>query len=116
MKEIFQFSLFCFYLQVPDHEGRAGMAAIVDPNNALDITTLAERFDKTLPPYARPIFIRVLQKMNMTGTFKIKKTELQEDGFDPFKVKDKLYFRSGKEYVPLTSQLYEDILKGLLRV
>ncbi|KDR22229.1 hypothetical protein L798_01835, partial [Zootermopsis nevadensis] len=73
-------------------------------------------FDKTLPPYARPIFIRVLQKMNMTGTFKIKKTELQEDGFDPFKVKDKLYFRSGKEYVPLTSQLYEDILKGLLRV
>jgi solute carrier family 27 fatty acid transporter 1/4 len=116
MNKIFQFTLFYFCFQVPDHEGRAGMAAIADPNNTLDIRTLVEGLDKTLPSYARPIFIRVLQKMDMTGTFKFKKSELQEDGFDPFKVKDKLYFRSGKDYVPLTSQLYQDILKGLVRL
>jgi solute carrier family 27 fatty acid transporter 1/4 len=92
------------------------MAAIADPNNALNIKTLAEGLDRTLPLYARPIFVRVMEKMDMTGTFKIKKAELQEDGFDPLKVKDKLYFRSGKEYVPLTSQLYQDIVKGLVRM
>jgi solute carrier family 27 fatty acid transporter 1/4 len=92
------------------------MAAIADPDNTLDIKTLTGALEKTLPPYARPVFIRVLEKMDITGTFKIKKTELQEDGFDPLKVKDKLYFRSGKEYVPLTSQLYQDILDGLMTI
>jgi solute carrier family 27 fatty acid transporter 1/4 len=92
------------------------MAAIADPNNALDIQSLADGLDKTLPSYARPIFIRVLEKMEMTGTFKIKKTELQEDGFDPSKIKDKLYVRSGKEYVPLTSHLYQDLLKGVTKI
>ncbi|PNF41524.1 hypothetical protein B7P43_G13038 [Cryptotermes secundus] len=103
-------------VQVPDQEGRAGMAAIADPNNTLDIKSLANGLEKTLPSYARPIFIRVLEKMDITGTFKIKKIELQEDGFDPSKIKDKLYVRSGKEYVPLTSQLYQDILKGAIKI
>ncbi|PSN39832.1 hypothetical protein C0J52_19191 [Blattella germanica] len=103
-------------VQVPEQEGKAGMAAIADPNNMLDFKSLADGLDKTLPMYARPIFIRVLGKLDMTGTFKIKKNELQNDGFDPIKIKDKLYFRSGKEYVPLTTQLYQDILKGVIRV
>ncbi|KAJ4449464.1 hypothetical protein ANN_00863 [Periplaneta americana] len=103
-------------VQVPDQEGRAGMAAIADPNKSLDFKNLAEYLDKTLPSYARPIFIRVLEEMDMTGTFKIKKNELQEDGFDPIRIKDKIYFRSGKDYVPLTSQLYQDILKGIVRI
>ena len=92
------------------------MAAIADPNNDIDFRALADGLDKTLPSYARPIFIRVLKNMDMTGTFKIKKTELVEDGFDPLKIKDRIYFRSGKEYVPLTSQLYHDILKGIVRI
>lgn len=103
-------------VQVPEQEGKAGMAAIADPGNDLDFKALADGLDQTLPAYARPIFIRILGKMDMTGTFKIKKNELQEDGFDPIKIKDRLYFRFGKEYVPLTSQLYQDILKGLVRV
>lgn len=116
MNKIFHLSLSYVYCQVPDQEGRAGMAAIADPNNALDIKSLADGLEKTLPSYARPIFIRVLEKMDITGTFKIKKTELQKDGFDPSKIKDKLYVRSGKEYVPMTSQLYQNILKGEIKI
>lgn len=92
------------------------MVAIADPNNALDMKALADGLEKTLPSYARPIFIRVLDKMDITGTFKIKKTELQKDGCDPSKIKDKLYVNCGKEYVPLTSQLYQDILKGEIKI
>jgi solute carrier family 27 fatty acid transporter 1/4 len=92
------------------------MVAIADPNNALDVKTLASGLAKSLPSYARPIFIRVINKCDITDTFKIKKTVLQKDGFDPFRIKDKLYFRSGKEYVPLTSQIYQDILHGMVRI
>ncbi|GFG31831.1 hypothetical protein Cfor_10254, partial [Coptotermes formosanus] len=99
-------------VQVPHQEGRAGMVAIADPNNALDVETLASGLEKSLPSYAQPIFIRVIEKCDITDTFKIKKTVLRKEGFDPFRIKDKLYFRSGKEYVPLTSQVYHDILNG----
>jgi solute carrier family 27 fatty acid transporter 1/4 len=97
-------------------EGRAGMVTIADPNNALDVKNLASKLGKSLPSYARPIFIRVIDKCEITTTFKIKKTVLQKDGFDPSRIKDKLYFLSGKEYVPLTSQIYQDIVNGQVRI
>lgn len=92
------------------------MVALADPNNALDVTTLTSKLENSLPSYARPVFIRVIDKCEITGTFKIKKTVLQEDGFDPCRIKDKLYFHSGKEYVPLTSQTYQDIMNGRVRI
>jgi solute carrier family 27 fatty acid transporter 1/4 len=116
MNKIFHFISSYFYCQVPGQEGRAGMAAIADPNNALDMQSLADGLEKTLPSYARPIFIRVLEKLEITGTFKIKKTDLQKDGFDPSKIKDKLYVHLGKEYVLLTSRLYQDVLKGVIKI
>jgi len=107
-------SQFCF--QVPNTEGRAGMVAIEDPNNALDMKNLASKLGKSLPSYAQPVFIRVLDKCEITATFKIKKTVLQKDGFDPSRIKDKLFFRSGNEYVPLTSQIYQDIVNCRVRI
>ena len=92
------------------------MVAIADPHNALDVKTLASKLEKSLPTYARPVFIRIFDKCEITGTFKIKKNVLQKDGFDPFRIKDKLYFHSGKEYVPLTSQIYQDIMNGRVRI
>jgi solute carrier family 27 fatty acid transporter 1/4 len=103
-------------VQVPNMEGRAGMVAIADPNNALDMKNLASKLGKSLPSYARPIFIRVIDKFEITTTFKIKKTVLQKDGFDPSRIKDKLFFLSGNEYVSLTSQIYQDILNGRVRI
>ena len=54
-------------VQIPGTEGRAGMAAIVDPNGDLDFDVLAKGLAKALPAYARPIFIRILQEMSLTG-------------------------------------------------
>ena len=97
-------------------EGRAGMVAIADPSNVLDVKNLASKLGKSLPSYARPIFIRIIDKCEITATFKIKKTVLQKDGFDPSRIKDKLFFLSGNEYVPLTSQIYQDIVNGQVRI
>lgn len=54
-------------LQVRGQEGRAGMAAILDPNDNIKIQSLSSGVKKVLPFYARPIFIRIVTKMDMTG-------------------------------------------------
>ncbi|XP_046736827.1 long-chain fatty acid transport protein 4-like [Diprion similis] len=104
-------------VQVPGMEGKAGMAAIVDPDSLLDFKALAEGLDKALPSYARPIFLRIVKELEMTGTFKLKKINLQKEGFDPNKIQDKVYFRSGnKEYVQVTPELYEEIISGTAKL
>ncbi|KAJ8679470.1 hypothetical protein QAD02_015257 [Eretmocerus hayati] len=103
-------------VQVPGMEGRAGMAAIVDPDSLLDFKALAEGLDKALPSYARPIFLRIVKELELTGTFKLKKIDLQKEGFDPNKIQDKVYFRSNQEYVEVTPELYEKIISGVAKL
>ncbi|KAF3430383.1 hypothetical protein E2986_00750 [Frieseomelitta varia] len=54
-------------VEVPGTEGKAGMAAIYDPENTLNIKEMADGLKKSLPSYARPLFIRVLSELPMTG-------------------------------------------------
>ena len=42
-----------FVTQIPGTEGRAGMAAIHDPNGDLDLTELAKGIKEQLPSFAR---------------------------------------------------------------
>lgn len=43
------------------------MAAIVDNDNTLDISKLSNGLLKALPTYARPLFIRKLSAVELTG-------------------------------------------------
>ena len=54
----------CFVLGA---EGRAGMAAIVDQNDNLDLSQLNTELQRTLPAYARPLFIRLIKEADLTG-------------------------------------------------
>uniref|UniRef100_A0A4W5LI65 Uncharacterized protein n=1 Tax=Hucho hucho TaxID=62062 RepID=A0A4W5LI65_9TELE len=69
------------------------------------------RVADNLPAYARPRFIRIQRSFETTGTFKMKKVALVEDGFDPAAVQDPLYFQdpAKKTYVPLTEEIYNSI-------
>jgi hypothetical protein len=70
-----------------------------------------------LPSYAVPKFLRFKKEFETTGTHKIKKTVLREEGFDPNKVADPLYvlLPESTEYQPLTRELYDDIVSGTYR-
>lgn len=105
-------------VQIPNTEGRAGMAAIVDVDRVLDMDRLNEGIQKNLPSYARPIFVRVINRIPMTSTFKIQKMALQKDGYDISKISDPLfiYDSSKTRYVPLTEDLYNDIMNNKLRI
>ncbi|KAM4637319.1 long-chain fatty acid transport protein 1-like [Amazona ochrocephala] len=52
--------------------------------------------------------------VEVPGTFKIQKTRLQMEGFDPHQTSDRLYFLDLKlgKYVPLDECLYERICAG----
>lgn len=103
-------------VEVGELEGRAGMVAIVAPSDTLDFDGLANSLKTSLPSYAIPLFIRLIHEVEMTGTFKLKKTALVKDGFNPSTIKDPLFFRKGSTYVPLTQEIYEQIISGKIRV
>lgn len=56
--------------------------------------------------------------METTGTFKLLKFQLVEEGFDPLKISDPLYFMDNlkKSYIPLTKELYDQVLLGEIRL
>ncbi|CAH0726565.1 unnamed protein product, partial [Brenthis ino] len=105
-------------VEVPNTEGRAGMCGIVDTNGSLDLDKLAKDIAKDLPKYARPIFIRVMSSMDMTATFKLRKVDLQKEGYNPNVIKDKLYYLDPKSnsYVNLGPTEYENIISGQIRL
>ncbi|XP_014205058.1 long-chain fatty acid transport protein 4 [Copidosoma floridanum] len=103
-------------VEVHGAEGRAGMAAIYDENGTLNIDKLASNVKEQLPAYARPQFIRILTKIDLTGTFKLKKKDLQNESYDPNKIRDKLYYLDPKAgYQLLTPEVYEQIQSGKIR-
>ncbi len=106
-------------VQIPGTDGRAGMAAVVlAQDTPFDSKAFREQGTAGLPTYARPLFVRVMPELATTGTFKLKKTDLQKEGFDPSKVKDPLYFLHPEagEYVPLDASLHAEITAGRLRL
>lgn len=101
-------------VEVPGMEGRAGMAAVANPTSSCDLEHFAQLLEKELPPYARPVFLRFLPELHKTGTFKLQKTELRKEGFDPAVVKDPLFYLDARKgrYILLDREAYTRIQAG----
>ncbi len=90
---------------VPDTEGKAGMAALTfDDPAAFDPRRFHEFAASNLPEYAVPMFVRVGGQADLTGTFKLRKFDLQKDGYDPARCGDPVLLRDREAgtYVPVT--------------
>jgi fatty-acyl-CoA synthase len=99
-------------VEAPGAEGRAGMAALVT-DGEFDVKAFGEYVERELPPYAQPIFLRMLPAIETTGTFKQRKVDLVAEGFDPAKVKQPLYFKHpDKGYVKITKPVIEKLQAG----
>ncbi|XP_027028958.2 hsFATP2a_ACSVL_like domain-containing protein [Tachysurus fulvidraco] len=104
---------------VKGHEGRIGMAAIVLKEgkefDGIDTSRVVVNY---LPVYATPRFIRIQSSLELTGTFKMKKVKLVEEGFDPALIRDPLYFLdlAQKKYVALTQDIYNSLIAGDIKL
>jgi fatty-acyl-CoA synthase len=102
---------------VPYAEGRAGMAAlVVSPDFSLK--RLTTHISTTLPPFARPLFLRLVERLDTTGTFRTKKQDLSREGYDPTLVADSLYvFDPGsREFVTLDAERLAQLEAGTTRL
>jgi citronellyl-CoA synthetase len=106
-------------VQIPGTEGRAGMAAIIPFSSPeeFDLKALAELVRSALPAYAAPKFLRFKKEFETTGTHKIKKVVLRDDGFDVEKTGDPMFVMLPErtEFEPLTKELHREILDGAFR-
>jgi fatty-acyl-CoA synthase len=102
---------------VPGADGRAGMASLVVEDD-FDFEAFHREVAAQLASYSRPLFLRLRKEIEITGTFKHRKVEATEEGFDPVRVSDPLYFLDAKEgaYVPLDATLHQRIQAGELRL
>jgi fatty-acyl-CoA synthase len=102
---------------IPGADGRAGMAALAaEPE--VDLPALRAHLIGRLPNYARPLFLRMREAIDVTGTFKYRKTELARQGYDPGATADVLYFDhpERRAYVRLDQDLYCRIQSGEIRL
>jgi len=98
-----------------DHcEGKAGMAVIAAEISKIDLKQLARQLIQHLPPFAVPIFVRLTQSIELTGSYKLSKHKVEKEGFNPNVIKDSLYFldRNSSTYIPLNPTLYQQIQSG----
>jgi len=102
---------------VPGTDGRAGMAALV-VTPEFDLAAFRQHLASRLPDYARPLFLRIVSAIEMTGTFKLRKQELAIEGYDRTRVSDALYFddRQQRAYTAVDESLYQQLQGGKLRV
>jgi acyl-CoA synthetase (AMP-forming)/AMP-acid ligase II len=97
---------------------KVGMAAVMlrEGVESLDLDGLLSAYNRDLPAYARPVFIRVTKAIPLTVTFKHKKNVLADEGFDVNKYDDKVYmYRNGK-FEQLTRNLLQEIVSLSVRL
>lgn len=96
-------------VELPGREGRAGMAALqLRPGASFDGAAAFEAVRENLFPAARPRFLRIVDALETTETLKLVKRRLMEEGCDPGRLGDALYFydESNNAYSPLTMDEY----------
>jgi fatty-acyl-CoA synthase len=100
-------------VEIPGADGRAGMATLVAAGD-LDLDALRSHLAKRLAAYARPLFLRIRQQMEVTGTFKYTKSELVRQGYNPAATSDAIYFNlpERQAFVRLDETLYARIQSG----
>jgi len=106
-------------VEIPNHEGKAGMAAIkFDQTFGFKSEEISRFVLKVLPKYSLPIFIRIRQNLEVTGSNKIRKSSLRKEGYNINEIKDPLYFwnSSIKKYIPFDISKYREIIKGQIEI
>ncbi|KAI4947030.1 hypothetical protein J4E86_008653 [Alternaria arbusti] len=111
-------------VSVPGHDGRAGCAAVVFEQGVGEVgerllAELAQHVKRELPAFAVPVWIRVTREMQLTGTNKQQKVELQKEGIDPGVVEEKgdiLYWLRDGTYKRFTMDDLKKIEGGSVKL
>ncbi|MDI9244837.1 long-chain-acyl-CoA synthetase [Marinobacter sp. CHS3-4] len=103
-------------VEIPGTNGKAGMVTLVPQSNSNEFDTdkLLKYLQDNLPPYAIPVFIRVTDSIEKTGTFKYRKVDIQKLGYSLDRKDDAVLVLLPKDngYTELTPALKQRIDNG----
>ncbi len=103
-----------FAVTVPGRSDHCPMAVVV-PAPQRDFSADAFYASvQSLPEPARPLFVRVTARIDVTGVLTHRKAELQRQGYDPTRMTDAVYVRddAAGTFVPLTPERLDQIRRG----
>jgi len=84
----------------------------------IDFDGLIKYLKQSLPVYAVPLFLRFVSEMPRTSTFKHMKVQLRDEGFNPSTIHQPMWFLdlNSMKYVPLTTEIYQQVIDGTAKV
>jgi len=103
-----------FGVEIPNTGGRAGMAAVkIRDGDEFDGIELAETLYDRLPSYAIPLFIRIVDGLEATSTFKSRKVDLRDEAYGDH-IEDPLFVLGGRRegYVPYHDAYPDQVAAG----
>jgi fatty-acyl-CoA synthase len=106
-------------VEVAGQDGRAGMAGVnLAQGIEFDPAAFHAHATGSLPSYAVPIFVRLVGADDLTGTFKLRKVDLKQEGYDLTKIQDPLFVRDSEQatYIPLSAEIAGEIDAGRRRL
>jgi len=107
-------------VELPNHDGRAGCAAVVFSTEDLSsslLDSVASHAARTLPKFAVPLFLRVTRQTQATGNNKQQKHLLRGQGVEPGKMGgDRLFWLKGGTYVGFREKDWEELKGGRVRL
>ena len=83
-----------------------------------DLVAFRQHLLERLPDYARPIFLKIVPGIELTGTFKLRKLELEGAGFEVEDANNTLYYddRQSQAYTLMDASVAERIRSGKIRL
>ena len=108
-------------VEIPETNGRAGMASITPEKgdvSILDFKEIHSFFKAQMPLYAIPLFLRIKTTIDTTGTFKYKKSDLKDESYDISKTNGEAIYAllpGSDEYVEVDADMVEAINTGKYR-
>ncbi len=106
-------------VSIPNTDGKAGMAALkVDKELGFDYYQFSRFVVDNLPYYSIPIFLRIKNELEFTGTHKLRKVNLRKQGYNIEKFNEPVFYwdNSAKKYKGFDKIKYQNLLKNILKV
>ena len=86
-------------------------AVLMQPGQTFDPEAFYALTQARLPRYAAPMFVRVSASADLTSTFKLRKVDLQRQGYAPTAFSDPLFIRdeSSQRYEPYSTEVLDRV-------
>ncbi len=106
-------------VSIPNTDGKAGMASLkLDKKLDFDHDQFSRFVVENLPSYSTPVFLRIQDELEFTGTHKLRKVNLRKEGYNIEIIKDPVFYwnNSAKKYKVFDKIEYQNLLKNKLKV